>query len=86
MKTIRDSLLKKNTSVMALIMIYENSGKDIIKVYRVLSCVVYTLIDNYVCIYYMSCQSKHYAVFQAIQHLKKLFSIYYSVLEFQNCC
>ena len=26
--------------------------------YRVLSCVVYTLIDNYVCIEYLSCQSK----------------------------
>ena len=26
--------------------------------YRVLSCVVYTLIENYVCIDYLSCQSK----------------------------
>ena len=26
--------------------------------YRVLSCVNYTLIDNYVCIDYLSCQSK----------------------------
>ena len=29
MKNIRYCLMKKNTSVMALIMIYENSGKDI---------------------------------------------------------
>ena len=39
-------------------MIYENSGKDIGKVYRVFSCVVYTPIDNYVCIDYMLCQLK----------------------------
>ena len=46
MKTIRDFLLKKNTSILALIMIYETVGKDTRKVYRVLSCVVYTLIEN----------------------------------------
>ena len=28
------------------------------KVHRVISCVVYSLIYNYVCIEYMSCQSK----------------------------
>ena len=43
---------------MALIMIYENCGKDIRKVYRVLSFVVYTLIYNYVCIDYLLFQSK----------------------------
>ena len=26
--------------------------------YKVLSCVIYTLIDNYVCIDYLSCKSK----------------------------
>ena len=46
MKTIRDFLLKNNIYVMALMMIYETVGKDIRKVYRALSCVVYTLIDN----------------------------------------
>ena len=58
MKTVRDYLPKKNTSVMKLIMIYENSEKGIRKMYRVLSCVVYTLIDNYVFIDYLPCQSK----------------------------
>ena len=58
MKTIRDCLLKNNTSVMALITIYENIGKYIRTVYRVLSCVVYTIIYNYVCIDYLSFQSK----------------------------
>ena len=55
-KTIRDCLLKKNKYVMALINIYENNGKYTRTVYRVLSCVVYTLIDNYVCIDYLLCQ------------------------------
>ena len=50
--------MKKNTYVMALIIIYENNGEDKKTVYRVLSCVVYTLIDNYVCIDYLLCQSK----------------------------
>ena len=45
-KKIRDSLLKNNTSVMAPIMIYEPVRKDIRKVYKVFSCVVYTLIEN----------------------------------------
>ena len=56
MKTIRDFLLKNNTSVMALIMIYENNGEIPKQMYRVLSCVVYSLIENYVCIDYLSCQ------------------------------
>ena len=57
MKNITNFLMKKNTSVMALIMIYENN-EEIPKKFRVLSCVVYNLIDNYVCIEYLSCQSK----------------------------
>ena len=56
MKTIRDCLLNDNKYDMVLIMIYENSGKYIIKLYRVLSCVVHTLIENYVCIDYLLCQ------------------------------
>ena len=39
MKAIIYCLLNKNTYVMALIMIDENSGKYIRKVYRVLGCV-----------------------------------------------
>ena len=56
MKTIGYFLLKNNTSVIALITIYENSVKCIRKVYRVSGCVAYTLIKNYVCIDYLSCQ------------------------------
>ena len=41
--------MKKNKCVMPLIMIYENNG-GIQKMYRVLICIVYTLMYNYVCI------------------------------------
>ena len=58
MKTIRDFLLKNSTYDMELIMIYDNSGKVIRKVNRVLIYVVYIIIDNYVRIDYLSCQSK----------------------------
>ena len=54
----RDCTKNNNTCVMTLIMIYDNNGGNAKKVYRVLSCVVYSLIDNYVCIEYLSCQSK----------------------------
>ena len=50
--------MKNNTSVMALILIYENNGENPKKMYRVLSCVVYTLIYYYVCIGYLPCQLK----------------------------
>ena len=43
---------------MALIMICENNGVNTKIMYRLLSCVVYYIIVNYVCIDYISCQSK----------------------------
>ena len=58
METIRYFLKKKNTCAMALIMVYENNGDKPKKVYRVLSCAVYDLIDNYVCIDYLSSKKK----------------------------
>ena len=50
--------MKKNTSVMSLIMIYENNVEIPETIYRVFNCCVYSLIDNYVCIDYLPCQSK----------------------------
>ena len=49
---------KNNKYVMELIMIYENNGGNEKKVYRLLSCVVYSLIYCYVCIDYISCHLK----------------------------
>ena len=53
METIRDYLKKTNACVMALIIIYENNGEK--KVYKVLSCVLYSLIENNICIDYLLC-------------------------------
>ena len=58
MVTIKDCLKKKNTCIMALIVIHENNGGNEKKVYRVLSRVFNYLIDSYVCIEYLSCKSK----------------------------
>ena len=46
-------MMKKNTCVMALIIIYENNGEIPKIMYRFLSFVVYNLIDNYVFIDYL---------------------------------
>ena len=46
-------LLKTNTRVLALVMLYENRGGDTRKMFRVLSCVIYTIINKYVCIDYL---------------------------------
>ena len=58
METIRDCMRSKNTCVMALIMFYENNGVKQKIMYRLLRCILYTIIDTYVFIDYLSCQSK----------------------------
>ena len=52
-KTIKNCLMKKNTSIMALILIYENIREIPKQLYSVLSRVFNTLIENYVCIDYL---------------------------------
>ena len=42
--------------MLALITFYKTGDETII--YRLLSCVIYTIIKNYVCIDYLSCQWK----------------------------
>ena len=46
-------LLKKNTRVLVLVIFYENRKKITRKMFRVLSCVIYTIIGKYVCIDYL---------------------------------
>ena len=53
---IRATLEKKNTSVLSLIMFYETRVDNTKKTYRVLSCVIYILIKNYVYIDYITFQ------------------------------
>ena len=44
-------LAKNNTRVLELLMFYE-TRKNPKKFFKVLSCVIYTIISNYVCIDY----------------------------------
>ena len=50
---ISSTLQKPNTRVLALIIFYEGGIKIIRKLFRVLSCVIYTIIDKYFCIDYL---------------------------------
>ena len=54
---IKTTLSKK--IVLALIMFHEKGGEKPKKYFRVLRCVIYTMIENYVCIDYLYCQSKN---------------------------
>ena len=51
---IRTALFKNKTRVLLLLMFYETRAKKIF--YRLLSCIIYTIIKNYVCINYLACQ------------------------------
>ena len=45
--------MEKNTRVLALVIFYYNRKKITRKMFRVLSCVIYTVIGKYVCIDYL---------------------------------
>ena len=51
-------MTKNNTSASALLMFHETRRIKHNKYFRVLSCVIHTIIYNYVCIDYLACQSK----------------------------
>ena len=59
---IRNNMKNKNTCVLALVMFYETRHKNATKAFIVLSCVIYTIIENYVFIGYISCQSNRLSV------------------------
>ena len=50
---IRTILEKNNRRVLTLLMFYE-TRKNPKKVFKVLICVIYTIISNYVCIDYLA--------------------------------
>ena len=58
MESIIDVMKNKDTCIIALMMFYESKGKNSTKLYSVLSCVFYSIIEDYVCIDYWYCQSK----------------------------
>ena len=51
---IRTKLEKKNVRVLALLMFYETRNNPK-KVFKVLSCVIYKIMSNYICIDYLAC-------------------------------
>ena len=55
---IKPTLSKNNTRVLALIKFYETVGDNPKKYFRLLSCVIYTIIKKYVFIYYITCLFK----------------------------
>ena len=50
---IENKLSKNNTIFLALLMFHETRGLNPKRHFRVLRCVSYTIIENYVCIYYL---------------------------------
>ena len=54
---IKTTLSKNNTSVLALIIVYETRGGNPKKYFRVLICFVYSIIKNCVCFDYLACPS-----------------------------
>ena len=52
-KHINNILLRHNTRAIALIVHYEHGTFKTRNFFKVLSCVIYTIIDKYVCIDYL---------------------------------
>ena len=50
--------MKRDTRVLALVVFYELGNFNPSKMFRVLSCVIYTIIDRYVCIDYLGTETK----------------------------
>ena len=57
-----ENIVEKNTCVLELVMFYETRRKNAAKVFRVLSCVIYSIIENFVCIDYLAFKSKKISV------------------------
>ena len=57
-KQINVIFLRPNTRVIALIVNYEHGSYSTRKLFKVLSCVVYTIIDKYVGIDYLCTEKK----------------------------
>ena len=83
MEAIKYCNTKNNICVISLILFYENNVLTQKKVYRVLSCVVYYLIDHYVCIDYLLRQLKPLRFISSNLTFEEKVLICYSVLEFQ---
>ena len=57
-KHINKTLMKRDTIVLALVVFYELGNTNPRKMFKVLSCVIYKIIDRYVCIDYLGTEIK----------------------------
>ena len=57
-KHINKILLKRNTRVIALVVYSELGNTNPKKMFKVLSCVIYAIIDRYVCMDYLGTEIK----------------------------
>ena len=57
-KNIHKKLQKQNTRVLALVVFYELGNINPRKMFKVFRCVIYTIIDRYVCIDYLGTDIK----------------------------
>ena len=53
---IKNTITEDNTSILALLIFHDTIVTKPRKHFRVLSCVIYTIIDHYICIGYLACQ------------------------------
>ena len=53
---IKSVIKKENACVISLAKFYETRTTNPEKMFRVFSCVLYSVIENYVCIDYLGCQ------------------------------
>ena len=55
---INKTLMNQYKRVLALVVFYELGNFNPRKIFKVLSCVIYTIIDRYVCIEYLCTEKK----------------------------
>ena len=66
---IKTTLSKNNTSFLELLMFHSTRGLKPKKYFRVLSFVIYTMIDNYVCIVFLDCQVKFLWILNMLRNI-----------------
>ena len=69
-KHINKTLMNRDTRVLALVVFYEHGTFNPRKIIIVLSCVIYTIIDRYVCIDYLGTEAKKISELNLCSSLK----------------
>ena len=70
-KHINKTLMIRDTRVIALVAFYELGNNNPRKMFKVLSCVIYTIIDRYVCIDYLGTEIKKISGRMPLLHMSK---------------